>query len=78
MNVGDTVIDIKGKEWIIYDFISHEMRDYLCVTDAATQKDNVIMEHDKVDILIPKPDNVQYMFLLRRNRNLDDIAGFLW
>lgn len=78
MNIGDTVIDIKGKHWIIYDFISYQMRDYLCVTDVATQKENVIMEHDKVDVLISKPDNVEYLFLNKRNRNLKGLTSYLW
>lgn len=78
MNVGDTVIDIRGKHWIIYDFVSYQMRDYLCVTDAATQKDNTIMEHDKIDILVPKPENVEYLFLNRRNKNLEGLTSYLW
>lgn len=78
MNIGDTVIDIRGKHWIIYDFVSYQMRDYLCVTDVATQKDNNIMEHDKVDILIPKPENVEYLFFNRRNKNLEGLTSYLW
>jgi hypothetical protein len=78
MNVGDTVFDIKGKEWIIYDFISYQLYDFICVTDAETQKENVLMKHDEVDVWIQKPDNVEYMFLKKRNKNLEGITSFLW
>jgi|HubBroStandDraft_2_1064218.scaffolds.fasta_scaffold2500961_2 hypothetical protein len=78
MNVGDTVIDLKGKEWIIYDFISYQLYDLICVTDVETQKENVLMKHDDVDIVIEKPDNVEYMFLKRRQKNLEGITSFLW
>jgi hypothetical protein len=78
MNIGDTVIDIKGKPWIIYDFVNYQLYDLICVTDTETQQENVLMKHDEVDVLIAKPDNVEYMFLKKRNKNLEGLTDFLW
>lgn len=78
MQVGDTVIDTQGRSWIIYDFITYQLRDLICVTDSETQTKNELIKHDDVDVWLEKPANVEYMFLRRRSKNLEPLTDFLW
>ena len=70
MNIGDIVIDLTGKKWIIYDVLWRTGQYLMCVTDFETQKLNEALFPDQVQSVESKPTNVQWMFILKRERNL--------
>ena len=71
MNVGDTVIDNNGKLWLVYDFMSYQCEDLLCVTDYLTEKENELISRHDVFQLIKKPKNVTQLFIKRREKVLE-------
>lgn len=78
MNVGDTVIDNNGKLWLVYDFMSYQCEDLLCVTDYLTEKENELISRHDVFQLIKKPKNVTQLFIKRREKVLEgELKGYL-
>ena len=78
MNVGDMVIDNNGKSWIIFDFMSYQGEDLLCVTDSQTEKENILLKRDNVFQVIKKPKNVAHLFMKRREKTLgEELKGYL-
>lgn len=70
MNIGDVVTDMFNKKWIIYDVLWREGNYILCVTDFETQKANEVMSLSQVIGIDDKPKNVEWLFIIKRNRTL--------
>lgn len=75
--IGDIVMDVQLKRWIVYDMVDYNGIELLCVTDLQTQEENEVIEPRCCMLLGKKPDNVKWMFIERRERNLKGIERYL-
>lgn len=83
MNVGDIVIDMNDKQWIIYsvDVLPESeivpRQELYYVTDFASQKEQLILTKEEIKEVIEKPSNTSFLFLKRKMNNLVDIKEYL-
>lgn len=75
MKSGDVIRDCYGKYWVIYDADLANL--YVCVTDTKTQTQNEIIELSNIIEVFPRPGNIEWLFLTRREKNLEDLFGLV-
>lgn len=75
--IGDVVMDVQLKRWIIYDIVDYSGINLLCVTDLKTQEENEVIEPGLCMLLGKQPSNVKWMFIERRERNLKGLEQYL-
>ena len=73
MKPGDILTDKEGKRWLLYEILGS----FLCVTDVETNKLNDARLAEDIIKVESKPDNVTYLMMFKRSRNVADIEGFL-
>jgi hypothetical protein len=73
MKVGDIVIDAFTKQWVVYQIDG--LFNY--VTDFKTQTQKQILLKSEIFEVVPKPDNVKFMFMSRREKDLQDVKEYL-
>jgi hypothetical protein len=66
MNIGDTLIDTEGKRWVIFDL----SESFVFAVDFETQIVGHAFGVNDSFTIEPKPDNVEYMFIKRRQANM--------
>jgi len=74
MKIGDIVYDFNGQKWIVYD-LSDDKR-YLYVTDVETQTSNEYISTLIITKVEPKPKQVTWMFIERREKNLKGLEEY--
>jgi hypothetical protein len=73
MNNGDVLITYSDEKYIIYNID----RDFIYVTDFDTQTLMQILLVQEIKEWHEKPSNVEFMFLNRRETDLEDIKEYL-
>jgi len=73
MKIGDIVVDVFSKSWIVYQIDGH----FTYVTDFKTQKQKQILLPDEITEVIEIPNNVKFMFLNRRDKDVQDIKEYV-
>lgn len=73
MKVGDILVDVFGKQWVIYNAEGL----FMYVVDFKTQTQRQILLPAEIIEVIEKPDNVEFMFLNRRAKDLEDVKEYV-
>lgn len=73
MNNGDVLITYSDEKYIIYNID----RDFIYVTDFDTQTLMQILLVQEIREWHEKPNNVEFIFLNRRETDLEDIKEYL-
>lgn len=74
MKIGDIVTDFLDQKWIVYDL--SDDKKYVFVTDFNTQTKNEYLPMVLIKEIEPKPNNFQWMFILRREKNLKGLEEY--
>jgi hypothetical protein len=77
MNVGDIVTCVLNRKWIIYDFVFVNGQTMVAITDFETQKQNEVLSMDHIMDCSAKPANFQWLFILRREKNLKGLEKYI-
>lgn len=75
MKIGN-VIKHKEKQWVIFETWG-EFNEYLCITDIETQTINELIAKKDVKLSDVQDLKVEWLFLLRRKKNLAGLEGYL-
>lgn len=73
MNVGDILIDNNDNQWITYNIEG----DFIYVVDFNTQCKRNILLPSEIKEIIETPNNVGFMFLNRRQKELKDVKEYV-
>lgn len=73
MKIGDVITTKDGLRWIIFEFSNH--KNFMYVTDTVCQQFNDYISIEDVIEVEEMPNNIQWLFILRRERNLKS-SGF--
>lgn len=73
MKIGDVVV-YNGLKWIIYDTIFMNNIKMFAITDFETQRENEVIAYENLTEVIEMPENVYWLFIVKRNRNLKEIV----
>jgi hypothetical protein len=73
MNLGDIALDYNDSQWIVYDID----REFIYVADFKTQQNLQILTVFEIKEVLPKPSNVEWLFMRRRIKNLVDVKEYV-
>lgn len=73
MKISDVVIDRFSKQWVVYSVDAS----FIYVTDFKTQREKQILLANEIVEVIEIPNNVKFMFLNRRDKDVQDIKEYL-
>ncbi len=74
MKIGDLITDLVDQKWIIYD-LSDDQK-YVFVTDFNTQIKNEYLPIVLIKEVEQKPNNFQWLFIKRREKNLKGLEEY--
>lgn len=77
IEIGDVIIDIHGFKWVVYDFVEYNGLELAAVTDFDTERKNEILHVENFLEIQHKPNNVEWLFIRKREHNLRCISGGL-
>ena len=78
MKIGDIVVDLNNKVWIIYQISINVYNNMLYyVMDFETQTNLYVLLDFEMGEVIEKPSNVEFMVLNQRINDLIDIKEYL-
>lgn len=73
IEIGDTIIDTNNNKWLVFDFFNENY----CVIDLLTQKISEVIEPGFIKSVDKKPENVEYLFLKRREKALKGLENYV-